>query len=57
MALLDIVVEGYQIEQEEARGNIGVITDMVVDYKDEVVVEIPIIVGGGSFEYVFGTVG
>lgn len=56
MALLDIVVGGYQVEQEENRGNIGTITDIVVDFKNESIVEVPLVVGGGDFEFVYGFV-
>jgi len=52
MALLDIcVTEGDDsITQEESRGNIGVITDMEIDYTDSMVSEIP---SGGSDEVWF----
>ena len=56
MALLDIVVEGYQVEQEENRGDIGTITDMVVGYENESIIEVPLVVGSGSWEYIFGYV-
>lgn len=56
MALLDIVVEGYQIEQEENRGDIGTITDMVVGYENESIIEVPLVVGSGDFDFVYGFV-
>ena len=56
MALLDIVVEGYQVEVEEYRGDIGTITDMVIDNENAAIVEIPS-GGGGGFEYGFGFIG
>lgn len=54
MALLDIVIEGYQVEMEEFRGDIGVLTDIVVDNENESLMEIPQVVGaGGEFGYGF----
>lgn len=50
MALLDICLsEGdSMISQEEARGNIGVITDQNIGYTDSVSNEIPALGGTGE---------